>query len=114
LTGTVVGTVVLWVLTLFLFATYQGMSIGTERNSAKTTTTAIEKLLHKLNHEDMYDLTILKVKNHGILPTVNGTKLGSFGSFGFCVSSCSFLCPFFCTSFVLLLYFFCTSFQVPK
>ena len=30
----------------------------------------------------MYDLTILKVKNHGILPTVNGTKLGSFGSFG--------------------------------
>ena len=87
------------------------MSIGTERNSAKTTTTAIEKLLHKLNHEDMYDLTILKVKNHGILPTVNGTKTGAFGLF--CVLCFLFLRANFVA---LALYFFCTSFvlQVPK
>jgi len=50
---------------------------GTERSKAQTQTTSstIQKLLHKLKHEDDYDLSIMRLKNHGLPPNINGPQM---------------------------------------
>ena len=48
---------------------------GTERNKTHTTTNTIEKLLYKLEHEDEYDLSIMRLKNHGLPPNINGVQM---------------------------------------
>ena len=53
----------------------RGSTTGTERSQAQTTTSTIEKILSKLKNENDYDLSIMRLKNHGLPPNINSGQM---------------------------------------